>query len=175
MRARHNRSPGKARPKLLDCLRAAEVALRWQTVPLPAPAKGPERGSEPIRLSTVHVREDAAPDGAVPLEWFLLASLPVRTRADAERILVWYRLRWRIEDWHRVLKSGCRAERPGHRRGERIERAVTIKAVIAWRLTVMTLPGRDTPELPPRDLFSDAELRAPATSPRLARCRHPTT
>ncbi len=85
----------------------------------------------------------------------------MRTRADAERILVWYRLRWRIEDWHRVLKSGCRAEHLGHRRGERIERAVTIKAAIAWRLTVMTLPGRDTPELPPRDQFSDAELRAP--------------
>ncbi len=188
VRARHNRSLGQDRPKLFDrpgapgATRPAqlgparhaaaggervapgarpEVVLRRQTVPLPAPAEGPERGSEPIRLNMVHVREDAAPDGAEPLEWFLLTSLPMRSRADAERILTWYRLRWRIEDWHRVLKSGCRAEHLGHRRGERIERAVTIKAAIAWRLTVMTLPGRDTPELPPRDQFSDAELRAP--------------
>ncbi len=51
----------------------------------------------------------------------------------------WYRLRWRIEDWHRVLKAGCKVEYLGHRRGERIERAVTINAVIAWRLAVLTL------------------------------------
>ena len=75
-------------------------------------------------------------------------------------MLEWYRLRWRIEDWHRVLKTGCKAEWLGHRTGERIERAVTIKAVIAWRLTAMTLLGRDTPELPPETLFSDIEILA---------------
>ena len=64
----------------------------------------------------------------------------------AERMLNWYRLRWRIEDWHRVLKSGCKVEQLGHRREERIERAVAIRAVIAWRLTALTLLGRETPD-----------------------------
>ena len=41
-----------------------------------------------------------------------------------------------------------------HVRGERIERAVTINAVIAWRLTAMTLLGRDPPELPAETQFS---------------------
>ncbi len=140
--------------------RQAEVALRWRRVRLPAPGKGAGLGREPVELSLVHVWEESAPAGAEPLEWFLLTSLEASSERQAERVLEWYRLRWRIEDWHRVLKSGCKVEYLGHRRGERIERAVTIKAVIAWRLTVMTLLGRDTPELAPDTLFSDTEIAA---------------
>ncbi len=108
----------------------------------------------------MHVCEESAPDNLEPLEWFLLTSLPVTSRQQALKILKWYRLRWRIQDWHRVLKSGCKVEYLGHRTGERIERAVTINAVIAWRLTAMTLLGRDTPELPADILFSDIEIIA---------------
>lgn len=39
--------------------------------------------------------------------------------------------RWRIEDLHRVLNSGCEVEYLGHCTGNRIERARTTKAVIA--------------------------------------------
>ena len=106
------------------------------------------------------VREETEPEGAERLEWFLLTTLAVESRQDAERVLEWYRLRWRIEDWHRVLKSGCKVEYLAHRTGERIERAVTINAVIAWRLAAMTLLGRDTPELPAGTLFSDIEIAA---------------
>ena len=74
-------------------------------------------------------------------------------------MLHWYGLRWRIEDWHRILKSGCKAEYLGHRTGQRIERAVTIKAVIAWRLAAMTLLGRETPEMPAKALFTQVQIR----------------
>ena len=129
-------------------------------VQLPVPSKSSCQGPGPLQLSLVHVCEESAPDNLEPLEWFLLTSLPVTSRQQALKILAWYRLRWRIEDWHRVLKSGCKVEYLGHRTGERIERAVTINAVIAWRLTAMTLLGRDTPELPADILFSDIEIIA---------------
>ena len=136
--------------------RVAAVALRWQAVEL----RDPDRRGAAVSLHLVHVREEQPPEGVERLEWFLLTSVAVQTRRDAERMLEWYRLRWRIEDWHRVLKSGCKVEYLGHRRGERIERAVTINAVIAWRLAAMTLMGRDTPELPPETFFSEIELAA---------------
>ena len=82
----------------------------------------------------------------------------VASARDATRIVEQYRLRWRIEDWHRILESGCKVEFLGHRTGERIERAVTVNAVIAWRLAAMTLRGRETPELPPDIVFSDLEI-----------------
>ena len=106
----------------------------------------------------MHVREEAQPEGAERLEWFLLTTLAVQSRQDAERVLEWYRLRGRIEDWHRVLKTGCKVEYMAHRTEEWIERAVTIKAVIAWRLMAMTLLGRGAPELPAETLFSDIEI-----------------
>ena len=152
--ARRSSRGQKGRPVRAE--RVAEVDLRWQAVELP----DPDRRGAAVPLNLVHVREENAPAGVERLEWFLLTSLPVQTRQDAERMLEWYRLRWRIEDWHRVLKSGCKVEYLGHRRGERIERAVTINAVIAWRLAAMTLMGRDTPELPPETFFSEIEIAA---------------
>ncbi len=177
VRAKHNRALGAHRPKLFEHMRAqavggqleikvqrssarraartAQAELRWQTVELPAPA----RGEAALRMQLVHVWERAAPEGVEALEWFLLTTLPVASLADAEQVLEWYRLRWRIEDWHRMLKSGCKVEYLGHRTGERIERAVTIKAVIAWRLAAMTLLGRETPELPSEVFFTQIQLR----------------
>jgi hypothetical protein len=70
-----------------------------------------------------------------------------------------YCLRWRIEDWHRVLKSGCRIEDLGHQSADRLRRAIAINLVIAWRIMLMTLLGREVPELPAEVLFSEIELR----------------
>ncbi|MGA7875837.1 MAG: hypothetical protein WCA08_09250, partial [Desulfoferrobacter sp.] len=67
-------------------------------------------------------------------------------------------LRWRIEDWHRVLKSGCRIEEAAHKTAERLKRSIAINLVIAWRIMLMTLLGRETPELPAEVLFSDLEI-----------------
>ena len=50
--------------------------------------------------------------------WFLLATLELKARQDAEGVLDRYRLRWRIEDCHRVVKSGCNVEYPGASHGE---------------------------------------------------------
>ena len=98
------------------------------------------------------------PEGVEPLHWFLLTTLPVQSRAQAEQVIQRYRLRWRIEDWHRVLKSGCKVELLAHRTEGRQQRAITFNAVIAWRLTVMTLLGRETPELPMEVMFSKLEI-----------------
>ncbi len=98
-------------------------------------------------------------DSDEPLEWILLTTLPVGNRAGAGRILDSYRLRWRIKDWHQVLKSGCRTEFLNLEAAERLPRAITIKAVIAWRLLAMLMMGRETPKLPPEVLFSDLEIR----------------
>ena len=90
--------------------RLAEVSLHYERIEL-TPSASEFKDREPLALWCVHVREDHPPDNAKALEWFLLTTLPVQSREDAERMLRWYALRWRIEDWHRVIKSGCRVER----------------------------------------------------------------
>jgi len=49
---------------------------------------------------------------------------------------------WRVEDWHRVLKSGCRVEKIARAAAERIQRAAAINAVFAWRLAGPAMRGR---------------------------------
>jgi hypothetical protein len=137
--------------------RLAEVSLRYQQVTILPPGNLKDR--EPVTLWLVHVREDITPEDAKPLEWFLLTTRAIGSPEDAAECLRWYTLRWRIEDWHRVLKTGCRIERLAFETAERLKRAVAINLVIAWRIMVMTLLGRESPELPAEVLFSDLEVQ----------------
>ena len=75
---------------------------------------------------------------------------------DAAQCLKDYALRWRIEDWHRILKTGCRVEDLAHQRIERLERAIAINLVIAWRIMVMTLLGRKTVSAKPPTSLGEA-------------------
>ncbi len=109
--------------------------------------------------SVIHAVEENPLPGTDPVEWFLLTTMKVSSCTDAEQCLRWYTLRWRIEDWHRVLKSGCRIDDLANETAERLRRAIAINLVIAWRIMLMTLLGRETPELPAEVLFSDIELR----------------
>jgi len=107
----------------------------------------------------VHAREEHAPAEEEPVEWFLLNTIPISTFEDALQCLNRYCKRWRIEDWHRVLKSGCKVEDLAHKTAERLRRAIAINLVIAWRIMLMTLLGREIPGLPPEVLFSDTEIK----------------
>ena len=133
--------------------RVAELTLRYQPVALPCP------GAAPVPMWIVHAREEQAPAQVVPLEWFLLSTLPLATAADAKQVLHWYTLRWRIEDYFRVLKSGCKVEELQHHTAQRLQRAIAIKMVIAWRIQLLVRLGREVPDLPPELLFTDTELR----------------
>jgi uncharacterized protein DUF4338/transposase-like protein len=137
--------------------RQAELALRHLKVPLPAP--GYYRDKEPIEIQLIHAIEENPPQGTKAVEWFLLTTIKIDSATDIEKCLRWYTLRWRIEDWHRVLKSGCNIDGLAHETAERLRRAIGINLVIAWRIMLMTLLGRETPELPAEILFSDVELR----------------
>ena len=152
--ARPKRSKQKARAARSK--RVAELELRYEDVQFPAPGQLPDKA--PLSLRVVHGRERKPPQGSKPVEWFLLTSREINGVADAEQCLADYALRWRIEDWHRVLKTGCAVEELAHHSVDRLERAIAINLVIAWRLMVMTLLGREVPELPAEILFSDTEI-----------------
>ena len=114
--------------------------------------------AEPVTVSAVHIVETAPPEDEKPVQWSLLTSLDVRTAGDAAGIVGFYLQRWRVEDWFRVLNSGCRVEHLLFRTADRLQRAVAINAVIAWRIMLMTLLGREVPDCDPELMYTDAEL-----------------
>ena len=154
------RAAGSQRRQELRPARTAHAKLRWKEVTLPPP-NGATNRQTPVTMTILHLLEETPPeDGGKPLEWLLLTTLPVKSAKQARKILEFYALRWRIEDYFKIVKSGCKVEHLNHRTADRIERAVTINAVIAWRIAAMTLLGRETPELDASVMFSDYELSA---------------
>lgn len=84
-----------------------------------------------------------------PVEWFLLTTIKIDSAEKAEESLCWSCLRWCIEDWHRVLKTGYRIEHLASETAERLRRSMESNLVVAWRIMLMTLLDRESPELPP--------------------------
>ena len=152
--SRPKKSKQKARPG--RSARIAQASVRYKQVELRPPDY--HKDKPPIILWVVHVVEDSPPEGDEGIEWYLLTTMQIESVKDAEKCLRWYCLRWRVEDWHRILKSGCRIEEAAHKTAERLRRSIAINLVIAWRIMLMTLLGRETPELPVEVLFSDLEI-----------------
>ena len=155
---RQSARPKKSKQKARDGHpgRQTQVALRYREIEFQPPVQ--HQAKQPIKLWVVHVRETRRPRAAQSVEWFLLSTRRIESVEQAQECLRWYGLRWRIEDWHRVLKSGCRIEALQHKTAERLKRAIAINLVIAWRITLMTLLGRQCPELPAQVMFSDLEI-----------------
>jgi hypothetical protein len=153
--ARPKLSKKKARPKRPG--RLADLEVRYQRISLPPPKYLSKK--DPLDIWVIHAMESSPPGAAEPVEWFLLTTVNISSPEDAVQCLRWYCLRWRIEDFHRVLKSGCGVEQIAHETADRIRRAIAINLVIAWRIMLMTLLGRETPELPPEVMFSNIELQ----------------
>lgn len=137
--------------------RQARVELRWGKVMVAAPATAQTRHLPALELYALLLFEPHSPKGAKALRWVLLTTMPIDSRKQALRCLRWYTLRWRIEEWHRVLKSGCRIESHQHHSAKKLARAIAIDAVIAWRAMLLTLLGREVPEIPCKMIFAPWE------------------
>lgn len=126
--------------------REAVLTVRFATVTLLAPAyyKGEY---ENVTLQAIEAVETAPPAGEAPLRWILLTTLPVTDFVGACECLVWYGHRWLIEQYHRVLKSGCRIEEMQLQTAARLEVALALYCIVAWRLLWLTFQARETPDV----------------------------
>ena len=101
--------------------------------------------------------EKNPPSGATAVHWLLLTTVQVVSLERALQCVRWYCRRWRIEEWHRVLKIGCKIEAHQNHSAQTLLRAITLDAVIAWRIVLLVLLGREVPGLPCDLLLSSNE------------------
>ena len=139
--------------------RRAKVQLRWDKVTIRAPKTTQTRRLRAVELHAVLLTEIDPPQDAQPLHWVLLTTVPIESRKQALRCIRWYTRRWRIEEWHRVLKSGCHIEAHQHQSAAKLARAIAIDTVMAWRVMLLTLLGREAPEMHCEFLFEPWECR----------------
>jgi hypothetical protein len=139
--------------------RQAKVQLRWDKVTISAPQTAQTRHMPAVELHALLLTEVDPPKGAKPLRWVLLTTVPIESRKQALRCLRWYTRRWRIEEWHRVLKSGCHIEAHQHQTAAKLARAIAIDTVMAWRVMLLTLLGREAPDMPCELIFEPWECK----------------
>ena len=90
--------------------------------------------------------------------WKLVTDLPITKTEEAIEKLHWYSLRWKIETFHKVLKSGCRAESLKLRTADRLSNLIAIFCIVSWRIFWMTMIARLSPNAQPELAFTKEEL-----------------
>lgn len=155
-----------AREKTRHCkgrvARAALMGVKFETFRMNPPRNNPKHGSETlpdIQMYAIHVLEKHPPEGEAAVEWMLLTNRPVRTLDEACERVRWYSLRWRIEMYFKVLKSGFRVEACRLGSAERLARYLSVMSIVAWRLFMVTLIARTHPSRPCSTFLSETEWK----------------
>ena len=99
-----------------------------------------------INLYAIYVKELKPDKNIEPIDWMLLTTLNVKTIEDALEKVKWYCYRWRIETWHKILKSGLRVEDCRLSTAQRLIRYLALMSIVAWRIFWITLISRQTPQ-----------------------------
>ncbi len=134
--------------------RTVEQEIRIERVQLSDKAKGV------LEVSCLVASEVNAPAGVKPVVWRLLSNRVAATLEAAVELIDWYRSRWEIELFFLILKEGCRVEQLQLSDKDRLESALAIYMVIAWRINRLMRLGRTVPELDAELVFEPDEWRA---------------
>jgi Transposase DNA-binding len=135
--------------------RTATLAIRYAPIKLRSPARMKE--SEYFEVYGAYAVEIDPPEGCEPVEGMILTSEPVTTPEQAKTILRWYTYRWRIEEYHKILKSGCKAE--SYRlAGDSMQVLLGFLMNIAAQLLKMTYLNRTEPEAPASSVLNQVQI-----------------
>lgn len=139
--------------------RQAIVTVRFAKLTLRAPQRLRSH-MEDCSLFAVLAQEENPPAGVDALCWLLLTTVPVLSFEQAHLRIQWYCHRWKIEVFHKVLKSGCKVEQAQLATAQRILPMLALFSIIAWRLFWMTFLTRHQPDAPCTSFLSDTEWKA---------------
>jgi hypothetical protein len=140
--------------------RPAWLSLRFGTVELARPRKTRDRNlPQSVSLTLVEVVERDAPTGTEAVHWRLLTTHEVKDAEAAWQIVDWYKMRWTIEQFWRLLKlQGLRVEDSQLETAERLVKLTAIAAKAAVT-TMQLVQARAAPTREPATLaFCEAEI-----------------
>ena len=113
------------------------------------PPIGKHKEYPELLLTIIHAQERGTPNRREKIDWKLITNLPVRSRQEAIEKLEWYSMRWKIETFHKILKSGCKAEESRLRTAERLARLLAVFCILSWRVFWLTMMNRSLPAASP--------------------------
>jgi hypothetical protein len=135
--------------------RKAKLAVRFSQVQLRVPLRFDCR--DPLNVYAVYATEIDCPEGETPLSWMLLTTEVVDSIDMAATILRWYTYRWHVEEYHKILKSGCQAEQY-RLAADGMKTLLGFLSVIAVELLQVTYLHRTQPEAPAISILNPVQV-----------------
>jgi hypothetical protein len=149
--------------------RRASLAVAWAEVWVHAPhVRRGDYSNQSIRTWAVRVWEVDAPPGAKPVEWMLLSGAAVNDAASAREKVAWYACRGMVEEYHKVMKTGCQIEDLQFHTEQALEPMIALLSVVSVLLLNLRLACRQ----PDADQRRATELVDPIYEETLRRQRY---
>lgn len=136
--------------------RIAKLEVRFSKVELRVPYRFDDR--TPLPVYAVYATEIDCPEGETHLEWMLLTTEVIKELENAIKILRWYTYRWRVEDFHKIFKSGCQCERY-RLAAEGMKTLLGFLSVCAVELLQVTHLRRNQPDALAVEILSPVQIQ----------------
>jgi hypothetical protein len=134
--------------------------INWKKVSLRSPSRpGIGIGELPALEETiVHVWGET--ENGEKIEWFLYTDLEVNSLKDAIKVVQYYTYRWNIEIYHKILKTGLKAENLQLESAHAIFAAISIMSIVGLRILDLRERLRMNPEAPAKESgLDEVELK----------------
>lgn len=122
------------------------------------PPIGKNKKYSELYLTVIHAKERKKPKNREKICWKLVTNLSVKSKKEAIEKIKWYALRWKIEVFHKILKSGCKAETSKLRTAERLTKLISVFCILSWRIFWMMMVNRFCKNAPAKTAFTDTEI-----------------
>ena len=99
-----------------------------------------------IEVYFVSAIESDPPEGQEKILWQLITNVPTESFEDAVTRIHWYTQRWKIETFHKTLKSGCKVEELQSETAEKLKKLIAIYSIIALQIMLLTYIARNQPD-----------------------------
>ncbi len=129
--------------------REATLEIRYATYAFSASGYTvSEKNDQRTHSNFIELREVNAPKDVEPIHWRLMTSLPIDTLEQVLDVLKYYLLRWRIEEFHVVLKQGCAIEKLDFEEPHAIQNLIITYSIIAAKILNLRYLYEQKPEDP---------------------------
>jgi hypothetical protein len=137
--------------------REAVLELKYRRLRV-LPPEAKQRRYPSLTLTIIYAQERDTPTGCESIDWKLITDLPVHSREEAIEKINWYAMRWKIEVFHKILKSGCKVEDSRLETAERLVNLIAVFCILAWRIFWMVMINRSTEQASPKLALTTTEI-----------------
>ena len=135
----------------------AKLEIKYRRIHV-LPPIGKQKQYPDLWLTVIHAEEKTKPKNRERIVWKLMTDLPITSRKEAIEKLNWYAMRWKIETFHKILKSGCKAEDSKLRTAGRLANLISVFCILSWRIFWMTMINRCSSNSPAKLAFTNDEI-----------------